>query len=66
MSIFAAIVIVPLLLAAGLTPWWIAGRHVDTTGERVAVRDLGVAGVMSTLRRGANMYVPAELQSTRA
>lgn len=66
MTTLAAIVALPFLLAVGLTPWWLAGRYVDTSTERVALRDLGVDGVLDTLRRGANMYVPTEFQSTRA
>lgn len=63
--VIAALVIVPFLLAS-LTPWWFAGRYFDVSTERVAVRDLGARGVIDTLRRGANMYVPAQFQSHRA
>lgn len=66
MSIVITLIVLPLLFAAGLSPWWIAGRYVETSGERVALRDLGVDGVIETLRRGANMYVPGEFRSTRA
>lgn len=66
MSILTAIVVLSLLLVAGLAPWWVAGRHIDTRGERVALRDLGVDGVINTLRRGANMYVPTQFQNTHA
>lgn len=66
MSILTALVLVPLFLVAGLAPWWLAGRYVDTSTERAALGDLGVGGVVDTLRRGANMYVPAEFQNTRA
>lgn len=61
MSILAAVVILAVLLVAGLSPWWVAGRYVGTTHERTALKDLGLAGVIATLRRGADMYVPVQL-----
>ncbi|KRE38891.1 hypothetical protein ASG73_00515 [Janibacter sp. Soil728] len=65
MSILAAVIVFSVLFVAGLSPWWVAGRYVDTTQERTALKDLGLTGVIATLRRGAAMYVPAQL-STRA
>ncbi len=62
MSILASAAVLSLLFLAGLTPWWIAGRHLVPASERVALSELGVDGVIATLRRGAGMYVPATLR----
>lgn len=61
MSIFAAVIVLSVLFVAGLAPWWVAGRYVGTTDERTALKDLGLTGVIATLRRGADMYVPVQL-----
>lgn len=63
MSIFATVAILSVLLVAGLSPWWVAGRHLVPAQERVALAELGFDGVVATLRRGANMYVPVTLRS---
>lgn len=63
MSILASISVLAVLLVAGLSPWWVAGRHLVPAQERVALNELGVDGIVATLRRGANMYVPATIQS---
>lgn len=63
MSILATITVLAVLLVAGLSPWWVAGRHLTPTSERVALNELGIDGIVATLRRGANMYVPAPIQS---
>ena len=60
MSILAAIAVLSVLFVAGLAPWWVAGRHLTPATERVALNQLGVDGVIATLRRGADMYVPAQ------
>lgn len=62
MSILATIAVLSVLLLAGLAPWWVAGRHLVPATERLPLDELGVDGVVATLRRGANMYVPATLQ----
>lgn len=61
MSIFATIAVLAVLLVAGLSPWWVAGRHLTPGTERVALSELGLSGIVATLRRGANMYVPATI-----
>lgn len=63
MSIFATVAILSVLLVAGLSPWWVAGRYLTPAQERVALNELGTEGIVATLRRGANMYVPAAIQS---
>lgn len=63
MSIFATIAVLAVLLVAGLSPWWVAGRHLVPGSERLALNELGLSGIVATLRRGANMYVPATIQS---
>ncbi|WP_338749667.1 hypothetical protein [Janibacter alittae] len=63
MSILATITVLAVLLVAGLSPWWVAGRYLTPGTERVALNELGLAGIVDTLRRGANMYVPATIQS---
>lgn len=63
MSIFATIAVLAVLLVAGLSPWWVAGRHLTPGSERTALNELGLSGIVATLRRGANMYVPATTQS---
>ncbi|NYF98131.1 hypothetical protein [Janibacter cremeus] len=63
MSIFAAVAVLAVLLVAGLSPWWVAGRYLTPVSERVALNELGLPGIVATLRRGANMYVPATIQT---
>lgn len=63
MSIFATVAILSVLLVAGLSPWWVAGRYLTPAHERLALNELGAEGIVATLRRGANMYVPAAIQS---
>lgn len=65
MSILASIAALSLLLLAGLSPWWVAGRHFTYGSENVALKDLGFADIVDTLRRGASMYVatPAHIRN---
>src|SRR5699024_8992809 len=54
--------LVTVLLLAALSPWWVAGRYSIPARERLPVDELDLPTVVLTLRRGANLFVPAHLR----
>ena len=56
MELMTFVLLVAVLLIAGSMPWWFAGRHTVARAERTPVRELGVKGVVATLRRGASVF----------
>ncbi|MGO1165371.1 MAG: hypothetical protein ACTMHL_02010 [Janibacter sp.] len=60
--IFTTLLTALVLVAAGLTPWWVAGHYSIPARERLTVREMDLPDVIATLRRGANAFVPAHLR----
>ncbi len=48
------------VLLSGLLPWWLLGRYGIPPAERLSLRELGPVGVLTTLRRGAALWVPPD------
>lgn len=59
---FTTLPLVAVLLLAGLSPWWIAGRYSIPARERLPIDELDLLIVVLTLRRGANLFVPAHFR----
>lgn len=53
-----SLLVAAVLLVAGLAPWWVVGRYCIPARERVALRDMDPQTVVTTLRRGADAFVP--------
>ena len=59
---YTSLLLVTVLLLAGLSPWWVGGRYSIPARERLPMDELDLLTVVLTLRRGANLFVPAHFR----
>lgn len=63
-SLLQETAILALLITSGLLPWWAVGRAAIPARERLPAHQLGWAGHLATLHRGATspIWTPPHLR----